>query len=318
MSDLWTEYSEKVIEHFKNPQNVGEIKNPSGVGRVGNPVCGDVMQLYIKVKNDIIVDIIKRMKGVEPDLTRPEYIMRIASLVGLILSLIIPDYILRKLGFKRTKPFKFWRYEKEMEKGRLVISLSLITNQYLKWYYRWKYSLILEPNPLKRLLKKVWYVMKWEVQPTYRFVMDILTNRKSIGVPGAKVTYRTGPDAVIDIAKYFITNVLPMYFEPLPEAWTNPEYSEYIQQVEKDFPQDLEMLRFVLLVLGVGYPYLTKTQKELNTMFTKILDAQVKKEIRKIKRSKLNPEAQQQAIKNLLDYHKRLLKQINTVYPVEK
>ncbi len=50
-------YSEKVMEHFMNPKNVGEIKKPSGVGQVGNPVCGDVMKVYIKVKKNKIVDI---------------------------------------------------------------------------------------------------------------------------------------------------------------------------------------------------------------------------------------------------------------------
>ncbi len=49
-------YSEKVMEHFKNPRNVGEIENPDGVGHVGNPVCGDIMELYIKVKDNIITD----------------------------------------------------------------------------------------------------------------------------------------------------------------------------------------------------------------------------------------------------------------------
>ncbi|MBU4485052.1 Fe-S cluster assembly scaffold protein NifU [bacterium] len=49
-------YSEKVMEHFRNPRNVGEMENPSGVGHVGNPVCGDIMELYIKVENDIITD----------------------------------------------------------------------------------------------------------------------------------------------------------------------------------------------------------------------------------------------------------------------
>jgi len=56
MSDIWSLYSEKVMEHFKNPRNVGEIENPDGVGRVGNPVCGDIMELYIKVNDGIIVD----------------------------------------------------------------------------------------------------------------------------------------------------------------------------------------------------------------------------------------------------------------------
>ena len=51
-----SQYSEKVMEHFKNPHNIGEIPDPSGVGNVGNPVCGDIMRLYIKVKGDVIVD----------------------------------------------------------------------------------------------------------------------------------------------------------------------------------------------------------------------------------------------------------------------
>ena len=50
------QYSEKVMEHFRNPRNVGEIENPDGVGRVGNPVCGDIMELYIKVKDGVITD----------------------------------------------------------------------------------------------------------------------------------------------------------------------------------------------------------------------------------------------------------------------
>ena len=56
MRDAWALYSEKVMEHFKNPKNVGEMKDPSGTGHVGNPVCGDIMELYIKVKDNIIVD----------------------------------------------------------------------------------------------------------------------------------------------------------------------------------------------------------------------------------------------------------------------
>jgi len=56
MTDPWSLYSEKVMDHFKNPRNVGEMENPDGVGHVGNPVCGDIMELYIKVKDGIIVD----------------------------------------------------------------------------------------------------------------------------------------------------------------------------------------------------------------------------------------------------------------------
>jgi nitrogen fixation protein NifU and related proteins len=50
-------YSDKVMEHFKNPRNVGEIPDADGIGKVGNPVCGDVMFIYIKVKDNIITDI---------------------------------------------------------------------------------------------------------------------------------------------------------------------------------------------------------------------------------------------------------------------
>lgn len=49
-------YNEKVIEIFKNPKNVGEIENPDGVGTVGNASCGDIMQISLKIENDIIVD----------------------------------------------------------------------------------------------------------------------------------------------------------------------------------------------------------------------------------------------------------------------
>jgi nitrogen fixation NifU-like protein len=50
-------YSAKVMEHVRNPRNVGELVDADGVGEVGNPVCGDMMRLYIKVKDDRIADI---------------------------------------------------------------------------------------------------------------------------------------------------------------------------------------------------------------------------------------------------------------------
>lgn len=50
-------YSDKVLDHFQNPRNVGEIDSASGVGTVGNPSCGDIMTMYIKVENNIITDI---------------------------------------------------------------------------------------------------------------------------------------------------------------------------------------------------------------------------------------------------------------------
>lgn len=50
-------YSEKVMDHFQNPRNVGEIEGASGVGTEGNPTCGDLMTIYIKVEDNIITDI---------------------------------------------------------------------------------------------------------------------------------------------------------------------------------------------------------------------------------------------------------------------
>ncbi|MEE8413204.1 MAG: Fe-S cluster assembly scaffold protein NifU [Dehalococcoidales bacterium] len=56
MSNVNTLYSAKVMEHFQNPRNVGDMENPDGLGHVGNPVCGDIMELYIRVKDNIITD----------------------------------------------------------------------------------------------------------------------------------------------------------------------------------------------------------------------------------------------------------------------
>ena len=51
------EYSNKVMDHFMNPRNVGEIPDADGVGQVGNPVCGDIMKMYLKIENNIITDV---------------------------------------------------------------------------------------------------------------------------------------------------------------------------------------------------------------------------------------------------------------------
>ena len=50
-------YSEKVMEHFTNPKNVGEIENADGIGEVGNAKCGDIMRMYLKIDDDVITDI---------------------------------------------------------------------------------------------------------------------------------------------------------------------------------------------------------------------------------------------------------------------
>jgi len=56
-------YTDRCMDHFRNPRNVGTIKDPDGVGRVGNPVCGDMMEIQIKVKEDVITDIKFRTFG---------------------------------------------------------------------------------------------------------------------------------------------------------------------------------------------------------------------------------------------------------------
>lgn len=50
-------YSEKVMDHFKNPRNLGEMENPDAIGEVGNAKCGDIMKIYLKIKDNIITDI---------------------------------------------------------------------------------------------------------------------------------------------------------------------------------------------------------------------------------------------------------------------
>lgn len=50
-------YSEKVMDHFRNPRNVGTIEDANGVGEAGNPVCGDIMKIYLKINNEIIEDV---------------------------------------------------------------------------------------------------------------------------------------------------------------------------------------------------------------------------------------------------------------------
>ncbi len=50
-------YTDKVMDHFQNPRNVGEINNADGVGEVGNAVCGDIMRIYLKIEDDHIVDV---------------------------------------------------------------------------------------------------------------------------------------------------------------------------------------------------------------------------------------------------------------------
>jgi len=57
MAERSMRYSEKVMDHFMHPRNVGRIKDPDGVGKAGNPICGDMLIIYLKVKDEVIVDV---------------------------------------------------------------------------------------------------------------------------------------------------------------------------------------------------------------------------------------------------------------------
>jgi len=72
-------YSKKVMEHFRNPRNMGKIKDADGVGTVGNPVCGDVMTIYIKIKDNKISDIKFQTFGCAAALATSSMITEIAK-----------------------------------------------------------------------------------------------------------------------------------------------------------------------------------------------------------------------------------------------
>lgn len=57
------QYTEKVMKHFMDPQNVGVMENPSGYGKVGNPGCGDIMEIFLKIENEVITDVKFRTFG---------------------------------------------------------------------------------------------------------------------------------------------------------------------------------------------------------------------------------------------------------------
>jgi len=92
-------YSKTVMEHFKNPKNLGELKNPDAMGQVGNPVCGDIMKIYLKIKEKKIKDIVFETLGCGAAIACSSVVTEEAKGKTLDKALKInKDIILKKLG----------------------------------------------------------------------------------------------------------------------------------------------------------------------------------------------------------------------------
>lgn len=91
-------YSEKVIEHFKKPHNVGKIKDADGIGTVGNRACGDVMKLYIKVEDNRIIDIKFETMGCAAAISSSDILCEIAKGKTIEEALkITKDFLIKEL-----------------------------------------------------------------------------------------------------------------------------------------------------------------------------------------------------------------------------
>ena len=92
-------YSKKVMEHFTNPRNVGEIKDADGIGEIGNPVCGDMMSFYIKVKDNKLEDIKFKTFGCGAAIAVSSMISEVAKGKALDIALKINNKdVAKKLG----------------------------------------------------------------------------------------------------------------------------------------------------------------------------------------------------------------------------
>jgi nitrogen fixation protein NifU and related proteins len=92
-------YNEKVMDHFMNPRNVGEIENPDGVGEEGNPVCGDMMTIYIKVKDDRLEDIKFKTFGCGSAIAVSSMVSVMARGMTLDEAMkLTPDQVVQELG----------------------------------------------------------------------------------------------------------------------------------------------------------------------------------------------------------------------------
>ena len=91
-------YSEKVMDHFRNPRNVGVIEDANGIGEVGNAKCGDIMKMYLKIEDDVIQDVKKLTnKAVAEALDGlPDYKMHCSVLAEEAIQSALEDYAKRQ------------------------------------------------------------------------------------------------------------------------------------------------------------------------------------------------------------------------------
>ncbi len=93
------QYTDKVVDHFRNPRNVGEIKNPDGAGEVGSPVCGDMMTLQVMVKDNVLTDIKFKTFGCGAAIASASMITEMAKGMTLEQALKITDEdVAKELG----------------------------------------------------------------------------------------------------------------------------------------------------------------------------------------------------------------------------
>ncbi|MBU4493046.1 MAG: iron-sulfur cluster assembly scaffold protein [Nanoarchaeota archaeon] len=99
-------YSEKILKHFKNPKFAGEIKNPDAIGQVGNPRCGDVMKIFLRVKDNVIKDIRFKTYGCIAAIASSDMMCELAKGKTIDKALKIkPDDIVKGLG--HMPPIKY-------------------------------------------------------------------------------------------------------------------------------------------------------------------------------------------------------------------
>ena len=96
-------YSEKVMDHFRNPRNVGVIEDADGVGEVGNAKCGDIMKMYLKIEDDVVQDVKFEPFGCGSAIGLPAYKMHCSVLAEEAIQSALEDYYRKNPEKKPTE-----------------------------------------------------------------------------------------------------------------------------------------------------------------------------------------------------------------------